>query len=347
MLRIKLQRVLEVHREYSTPSSLQDNLGDGYLLQNNPVFANIRRAVRELGFRFTSQRFEQYQAHSLSQLPLILEKRLIPYVATVEALERLEAMAPASLTWNVAVAPTRSLLHHESSHALAYTYLTRMWPFPATSAALTGYRQRALKALMEESLANTIDYFTTCGTRDVCHKIFLTQCGFYDRRFYAALVPLKRELGTTATFKLIWLAYMHVNFLFRELREDRLERCLELALDGELATIPRRTGARLRSLAKTACQTAFLMNQPEFRLVTARLYFRTQGIPTPLLRLLDFDFMSRLEQQATLRDWLDLTCKIATQGVAPNDLSSGIRNAAIPSDAPVHHTGARDAQAAL
>jgi hypothetical protein len=322
MLRIKLQRVLEVHREYSTPTSLQDNLGDGYLIQNNPMFANIRRAASELGFRFTSKRFGHYQAHSLSHLPLILKKRTIPYVDNVGALEWLEALAPGSLTWSAAVAPTRSLLVHESSHAIAHTHLTRVWPFPASSAALTGYRQRAMKAMMEESFANTIDYFIPCGTRDVCHRIFLTQCGFYDKRFPEALVPLKREIGTTAAFKLIWLTYMHANFLFRELREDKLERCLELALDGELGTIPRRAGARLRSLAQTACQTAYLLNQPEFRLVTGRLYFKTQGIPTPLLRLLDFDFMSRLEQQATLRDWLDVTCKIATQGVVPDTLPS-------------------------
>jgi hypothetical protein len=47
-----------------------------------------------------------------------------------------------------------------------------------------------------------------------------------------------------------------------------------------------------------------------------------------LLKLLDFDFMSRLEQQVALRDWLDLTCKIATQGGVPDTLRSGVRRAA-------------------
>lgn len=328
MLRIKLQRVLEVHREYSTPSSLHDNLGDGYLIQNNPIFANIRTAASELGFRFSSKRFGHYQDHSLSHLPLILEKRTIPYVDNVGALEWLEALAPDSLTWSTAVAPKTSLLVHESSHAIAHTYLTRLWPFSASSAALTGYRQRAMKALMEESFANTIDYFTPGGTRDVCHKIFLSQCGFYDKRFPEVSIPLKCEIGTAAAFKLIWLTYMHVNFLFRELREDKLDRCLELALGGDLGAIPRRLRARLRPLAKAACRTAFTLNAPEFRLVTSRLYFKTQGIPTPLLKLLDFDFMSRLEQQAALTDWLDLTCKIATQGGVPDTLRSGVRRAA-------------------
>jgi hypothetical protein len=261
-------------------------------------------------------------------LPVILKKRLIPYVNNVGALEWLETLAPGSLTWSVAVAPNASLLVHESCHAIAYTHLTRAWPFPASSTALTDYRQRAMKAMMEESFANTIDYFIPCGARDVCHKIFLSQCAYYNRRFSEVLVPLKCEIGTTAAFKLIWLTYMHVNFLFRELREDKLERCLELALDGELGAIPRRAGARLRSLAKAACQTAYTLNQPEFRLVTGRLYFKTHGIPTPLLKLLDFDFMSRLEQQVALRDWLDLTCKIATQGGVPDTLRSGVRRAA-------------------
>lgn len=179
---------------------------------------------------------------------------------------------------------------------------------------------------MEESFANTMDFFVSYGARDICHTIFVSQSTFYYGDTVQVLTPLKCEIGLRATFKLIWLAFMHANFLFKELREDKLERCLQFVLDGDRGAISRRQHAKLRRLANAACRKAFELNI-RFRLRTSRLYFKTQGISTPLLRLLDFDFMSRLEQQAALRDWLDLTCKVATQGVVPDMLRGGVRRA--------------------
>jgi uncharacterized membrane protein len=306
-----------VHRASSLPWSLPGNLGDGYLLQHNPMFGNIRQAARALGVQFSSAPLGFYHLHALSHLPRILETKTVPYNDNVAALEWLESQAPGVLVWDGAVAPVNSLLLHESSHAIGHLQLSRRWPSAAVMAGPADHRDTAMRALMEESFANTVDHFVSCGVRDTCHRIFLTQCAYYNKEFSAALIPLKHEIGTAAAFQLIWLTYMHVNFLFRRLSPDQLQRSVALVFDGERAALPARGRAQALRLMTAACEQAFTLNRPAFRLVTANLFFKLRGIPTQVRRLLDFDFMARLERQPALRAWMDETCEIATRGIAP------------------------------
>src|SRR5438270_7369661 len=83
----------------TAPNGLTDALGDRYLYCHNPIFAEIRDAVLDLGYRFSvedSPFWRDYQSLSLMALHRILSDKTIPYFNTGTSFRRLVDAHPAA-----------------------------------------------------------------------------------------------------------------------------------------------------------------------------------------------------------------------------------------------------------
>ena len=73
---MKLKKILGVHEEHTRSGTLHNSLGDGYLVTHNPVYRRVREAVVAMGYEFSSERFHDYEVMALTQLPIILKKKV-------------------------------------------------------------------------------------------------------------------------------------------------------------------------------------------------------------------------------------------------------------------------------
>lgn len=283
---MKLARLLEAHGKFKPPGALHDNFGDGYLLQHNRIYRNVRAGAGAAGFKYSSERNDLYSALPLSQLGAILADKVIPYLNNVAVLRAIETQRPAVVEWDdIRENYRRNFVFHESGHAVAVTAVRASLGAPAA-----GDRSGAvLRALLEESFTNTCELLAAVDAEDAVHRIF------YEANSYTSLFEersnLKRaggEFGEKSLFKILWLAYLHSNFLKAGWDDSSWNRVLKFA-----GVDPKKNVKGLRALSRVAFQL-----DPNFRTVTTGFYFRFAGIKGQDETLLSFDFMALLEKDA-------------------------------------------------
>src|ERR1700722_14953022 len=82
---------------YPAPNALPDAFGDSYLYRHNPIFAAIRDAALDYGYRFSAEDtplWRDYHSFSLVTLHRILSGKIIPYFDTATAFRRLRDANP-------------------------------------------------------------------------------------------------------------------------------------------------------------------------------------------------------------------------------------------------------------
>lgn len=287
---MKLTRLIELHRQNLGPHDLADNFGDGILVRNNRIYGKIRAAALQAGFRFSSEPHAGYNALPFAQLESLLASKSIPYTNNVTVIEKLVAQLKDDVVWDdISDGLRKNFVFHEACHAVARCFANTNKP--------ENPKAKAFRMMMEESFANTCEFLAVADAEDAAHRIF------FELNSYTALFDQKthiknsfRDVGFDRVFKILWLAYMHSNYLHEQLDDKQWRRCLAIA-DAESLPAP-----QIKSL-KMLARIAFTLD-PRFRLVTTRFHFKLNGIQMAPQEIVNFDILS----EGSLQEFLQSAC---------------------------------------
>ncbi len=276
---MKISRLLELDTNQNK-SSLNDSFGDSYLLQNNLIFSNIRKATLNIGYSYSSDQNVNYLALPLSQLSEILKEKIIPYFNNKKVLLNIEQKAPAEINWaDIEDQYKKNYVFHESCHAVA-RHLTDLYLNFKTN------EHMILKNYLEESFANTCELLALAESSDPAHRIFLecnSYCGLFEERTH--IKNAIKSIGFNVVFKFIFLSYLHANFLKPHLVDKDLSHVLNF--------IQQKINESDLKTLKALSKHCFKMN-PQFRQVTSLFYLKIHNLKIDHAHLAQLDFMSLL-----------------------------------------------------
>lgn len=288
---MKLARLIELHRQNLSSQDLADNFGDGFLVRNNRIYGQIRTAALKAGYRLSSELNADYLALPFAQLEKILASKTIPYANNVTVIEKLAAQLKDNVVWDdISDGLRKNFVFHEGCHAVAREF--------AGFDQAQDSQSKAFRILMEESFANTCEFLAVADAEDAAHRIFFEANSytalFEDRK---NIVNAIRNSGFSAVFKIMWLAYLHSNYLHDYLDEKQWNRCLVIA---GIESLP---APQLKAL-KTLSKTAFTLD-PRFRLVTTGFHLKLNGISMAPQELLQFKIL----EMSALQEFLQSACE--------------------------------------
>ena len=300
-MELDLRELLQEHDRHTGAGALKNNFGDGYLLRHNRIYRGVRRALKASRFRLSAKRFRDYETLPLSQLPAILRDRVVPYSDNVSPLREIEKLAPGAFTWTEVPPLKSNTLLHESAHGVARTFRERAFgPAPKLPLSRTASEKRKreviLGALMEESFANTCECLANLDAHSRVHDEFLHKNSYImeSPRDRVVLREARRHLGDRVLFRLLWVSYLHSNFLKVKWDGDRAGRALRFA----------GVGSRARASVVRGVIRIGLNLDPAFTQFTGSFCFRLMGIRGGIFEFLDFDFMAMLEEEPRYETWL-------------------------------------------
>ncbi len=322
---MKIRKILNEHQRHQPEGSLADNLGDGYLMNHNPVFKNIRQAAMKAGIRFSSTRFHEYDVLPLIQLPKILEEKTVPYLPNVKPLIEIESVMPDQFQIYEAPPLRANYVMHESAHVLArilrVKILGEMSLVPSSKntvptsggARVQSERQLALGIMMEEAFANAAETLLSLAATNAIHDEFVMKNAYVHEQpeMRGRLRAAVAKLGFDPVFKVVFYSFLHSNLLKRKISPKDLDRVFRLALGGKTqsknavsstsnqkgATVPGAASSIDQKLQKDLREIfhgGFDLD-PMFTGLTSSFCLRFMGMKTPLQNLFDFDFMARVE----------------------------------------------------
>lgn len=294
---MKLTTVLNLHSSNTSPNSLKDNLGDGFLIKHNPIFRSIRESALKHGFSFSTEFNPSYQTLPMGQLEAILQSKKIPYSDNVSPLMQLNERAPSMIEWDHVVDNLKpNYLFHESCHAVARSEK------PAALLKLKRPVERSDENLFiagflaEESFANTCEFLAIAYAQDTNHRLFLEMNSFFTIFEDRTLLKKSQDTyGLEAMTKFMFFCYMQSNFLRDSINSSELNQIIEFA------TFPKTPDTKL---LKSLAQNAFALN-PRFRFTTTELYLRIHGIIDPVQKALDFDPMALIKGHENFLSWIN------------------------------------------
>jgi len=283
-LRMKLSTVLKTHEETTSSISLKDNLGDGYLLQNNKVYKLVRDNLIHHNFKFTNHPPAEYLSFPMAQLENILLSKKIPYIDNVSPLQKVISKTN-NLEWHHVVDNLKpNYLFHESCHAVARSLRPSMQ---------LSSNENIITMFLEESFANTCELLAISYAQDSLHKNFLemnSYCTLFESR--SILNKNIHSNGFKNMFSIILISYLHSNFLREKINERELKSIIDFC---EIKQI-----SDLKNL-RNVVHYVFELN-PNFRYITADFYLRLNGFTQPVEQTLNFDFMQNLSESVSLRE---------------------------------------------
>lgn len=285
---MRLANLLQKHSEISFPGDLKKNLGDGFLLTNNSIYRQIRLKAVDLGFKYSTEVSEDYLAFPMGQLENILQQKVIPYVNNVTPLINLNSKTSSSLDWDHVIDNLKpNYVFHESCHAVSRSVVSR--------SNIDKFKSRLTTTLIEESFANTCEFFAISEAQDQMHRIFLEVNSYFtifeDRTLLKKMIE---QNGKSALFKFMLLCYLHSNFLNENLEDKDFKKIIELAqleIKTEIKAI--------KSLAKNA----FALN-PRFRYTTTEMYLRLNEMSQSVEEAVDFDYLQLIKEDKNLNHFI-------------------------------------------
>lgn len=284
---MKLSKLLSLHLAEKDSVALNLNFGDPYLIRHNSIFRNIRNEALRLGFVFSSEPNDDYQALPLSQLPTILDSKTLPYLNNIGVLKNLELIAPDRADWrDISDGYRKNFVFHESCHAVAHG-LSQLQD-----------EQKFLHMLIEESFANTCELLAVIDVNDGLHRIF------YEWNSYTALFEertnLKNaaaEIGFENLFRFLFFGYLHSNFLNGSMEENHFNRVLKIASIEVLST-------KQLKMIKALLKICFTLDA-RFREVTTGFYIKMNGLTANLARLPAENYLNYFEKNSRYIDFLN------------------------------------------
>lgn len=276
-----IQTILDLDAAERPSGTIKNVLGDGLLLNRNPVYRNIRQAARARGFSFVKS-WPEYASGSLMELERIIDRRQIPLRYNRPLLETLNARSVRPLRLNELPGPIHSYHLHEAAHCIAEDVCKNIKPRTKS--------EKILKAFICESFANAAEAMACAFTDSDEHEFFLHLNSYMHdpplvRRRKARMV---RELGLEASFLIIMISYLHSNFLYEELSLPVARHALKFAAPEHKAS--RDELIRIKRVMDVAMNLSI-----DFRVKTNSFYLACQGVDGDLLDLLDFNFLKIIE----------------------------------------------------
>ena len=283
---MKLTALLQKH-ESTKASGLDLSLGDGYLVSNNSIYAAVRAKTKSLNFNFSSEPSAEYLVFPMSQLENLLSTKTIYFQNNSEVLATLDQKSPQTIEWDhIGGNLKANYVFHESCHGIARHISTQI--------GLTqdkDQKKKLITMLIEESFANTCEFMAIAEAQDATHKTFLEVNSFFtkfdDRTHLKNLIA---EVGHKKVIKFMIFAYLHSNFLNEHFSSQQLTRITKLTFDHKA----------LKNLSKNAFELS-----PGFRFNTTELYLRLNGINENVLDVLEFDYLSIIEQNPSFIKFID------------------------------------------
>lgn len=215
---IPLKEVISLQKKFRPRKSLPQNLGDGFLMQFNPLFRRIREETLKRGFRFTTENVGNYYSFPLMALDEVISQKKIPFRENFSWLERLEKLAPETFTLTEIKRSEIQLnyLFHESAHCIAHAeFFGRINRIPQNEISL-------LKILLGESFANAVECFSAIYAEGELGFFFLeANCHFRaNARELKALQRAAKKYGNEIIFLLLICAFLYANYLHEGLSKQ-------------------------------------------------------------------------------------------------------------------------------
>ena len=286
-----LLRLLEIHKQHSSSDGIEQNFGDGYLLNHNRIYRNMRKEAQLSGFHYAPASNDQLVLPFL-QLESILKNKEIPYIDNTSPIEKLVVDYP-HLTWtDIYTQLKRNYVFHESCHATARAV------FMATEEKQSDAAGLALQIFLEESFANTCELIAMLDAEDAAHQIF------FEQNSYTWLPEMKSlfkkvidQNGELILMKLLLLAYLYSNLLRYEVPEKQFSEILDLL------QVEQSNKSKVREIKKLI-SVAFTLDE-EFRTVTSALHLKLHRLSVDLKKI---DLLCELKQRPTYFEIIDKLC---------------------------------------
>jgi hypothetical protein len=202
---LKLFKLLEMHKVNNTSGSLPNNFGDGFLCQNNKIYAAIRDHAIKLGYMCSEENNLHAMVLPFAHLEQIFTTKKIPMMNNVSVFEALGNKSLQEIEWQeVEMGYKRNYLFHESCHVVARDILQK-----------SNIENRILSLLLEESFANVGELFGMTLADAEAHQIFFS-ANSYTIAFEDAdrLNQVVKKFGFEKCFQFTLLAYLHSNLLY-------------------------------------------------------------------------------------------------------------------------------------
>lgn len=278
---IPLREVIAVHRRFTPGDSLPDNLGDGFLVQTNPVYRSIRREFLKRGFGYSPEDRHNYFAFPLMSLDVAIVHKTVPYRKNFAWLEVLEKEAPRKFTLTELKKSELQFnyLFHESAHFIAHDVL-----FGSTAPdSVPKNADSLLKIFLGEAMANSVECLASVFTEGEIGGYFLdANCHFRATEKEAkALAKAAQKIGFRRLTKAVMASFLYANYLYERLndREKKL-----------VATI---AGVENSSVIAPAIRVGFELSEI-FRTNTTHLHLLKLGFPADLQKLIPADPLKKL-----------------------------------------------------
>lgn len=290
---MKVAALLKAHQSFQD-KGLLGNFGDGYLMEHNRVYRQIRNSASLGAYKFSLERDEAYEVFPLLQLERLLQEKTFPYSNNVRLFESMSSQQLSLLSWEDLVGNLkRNFVFHEASHGVIRELILSHFGKAPQKKTLDAQREFVLRVLLEESFANTAELLGLIDAGDTTHR------AFYELNSYNTLFEhrtnLKKaidELGAELLIPFLMLTYLQTNFLRKTLNEVDLKKMLTLINKDQVS--PQQIKI-LRSMSKLAFELSEI-----FRYQTTAFHLKMNGIETELEDVLDFDFLMNLKSYKEL-----------------------------------------------
>jgi hypothetical protein len=268
--------VLDIHSNYSPEGSHSDILGDGYLLQSNSIYRNVKAFSMKIGCQYV-EAYPEYLLLPFHELPRIVSSKKIPYVPSARLMKNVEQSQPGVFATDDVPMPESYHLH-EAAHVIAEHFLKEV--------SVSGAQEKILKAILAESFANTVDALSCAQVADDVHHYFIKQnCYMHpQKKISQAVTGLTPSMGFRFVFMLIYFSYVHANFLANPLSKKAVGELAERYAPGI------KLNAKIQKDIQTVCAIGEKLD-PLFRVVTTGNYLKQQGFKGEVQDLLDFPFI--------------------------------------------------------
>jgi hypothetical protein len=298
---MKISQLLKVHHQYKSSKLHNFALCDGYLLNKNLIYKNLRYSCIQHGFSF-KEAWNSYLTNPLLELDSILERKTIPVVNYLAMLTALERKRPGVFSISDLPLSFEAFHMHESAHCVANELFD--------TRRIKSEAHAIFRIMIGESFANACDSMAIYLAKDKTHKLIMSIHSYRqeDTKTRKLMDGMVKKWGLQNTFSFVFYSYLYSNFLYKSVSR------------GVVRNICERINPQERFLAKEASLAHSLFNEGftlniEFRTKTAMFYFKQKRFDKNILKLLDFDPLRLLERNVHLANLpLELT-KIATSEV--------------------------------
>lgn len=297
---MKLADTLRMHDEALVDGGLRVSLGDSFLLRHNPIYRAIRDRVTAEGFSCTTQDFCHYGVLPLAALDAILKRKQIPYFDNVTVLREIENKSPGKFQIEELVHVKPNYVLHESCHCIADTALRKI---SAEAPGLSPDQRRALALMMAESFANTVEALANVPNSTPELRFFHDSSSYiiHDRKTSNAFQHAIEILGQRDAFRLLFVAYLHSNFLMT-LSPKQYPELLETVLPAGEARRKALDSPHVRKMVQYAFELSM-----SFREQTTGFYLAHEGIKGDLRQLFRVDLLALYRTSDLIRKFLSAT----------------------------------------